>query len=147
MAERKSITLIRTTRGSDSAAFRPYGPGKFTHVIDRAIYGLTLDGGADEESGEVEGTGWRGLIRGRLSVGQAFEAIESAGMVDVTTDELAYLTEEACGGFIVSEDSQGFVTTCRYLPDEIENAWVGVLELDAAETNDVVSLPAPRSEA
>lgn len=41
---------------------RSYGPGKFSTILDSYAYGVTLDGGADEEEGYPEGGGWYGLL-------------------------------------------------------------------------------------
>lgn len=42
---------------------RSYGPGKFSTILDSHAYGVTLDGGVDEEASyPQEGSGWYGLI-------------------------------------------------------------------------------------
>jgi hypothetical protein len=42
---------------------RPYGPGKFSTVLDSYVYQVTLDGACDEETGNTNGGSWYGLMR------------------------------------------------------------------------------------
>jgi hypothetical protein len=44
--------------------FRSYGPGKFNYYADSYVYELSLDGGGDEEIGDVETTGYYVLVKG-----------------------------------------------------------------------------------
>ena len=59
-------------------------PGKFeacpSEFVARTLYEITMNGGHDEEAGDVESTGWYALIQGKRY------------------------------GFIVEENSQGFFT-------------------------------------
>ena len=47
---------------ADRDGIRAYGPGKFYTVLDSYAFGVTLDGGADEEESYPEGGGWYGLL-------------------------------------------------------------------------------------
>ena len=80
------------------------GPGKFDSDLDELIWGISLDGGADEEAGESETTGWYGLMRDGAGI---LQSILDRGET-VTKAEAALLKRAA--GVILSEDSQGFVS-------------------------------------
>ena len=94
---------------------RRYGLGKFDTMLDSFLWTAALDGGPDEELGEVEGFGWYGLMIGDL--------LEAAGRV--AKEEGDELTEEereemaATKAVIMSEDNQGFVSM-DYFEDEKE---------------------------
>jgi hypothetical protein len=47
-----------------SDLFRSYGPGKFNNYADAYAYDLYMDGGGDDEIGDVEYTGYYVLIEG-----------------------------------------------------------------------------------
>lgn len=94
-----------------SDGLREYGPGKFSLEIDAAVYDASLEGGADEEIGDVETTGWYGILRGAIDP-----------PADATPEEKAFLAAQA--GAIISEDSQGFVSVEYYESEtELEDAW------------------------
>lgn len=79
----------------------PYGPGKYTDTLTEYLHGLTLDGGCQQETGNVSEYGlWLGLI--------------------VHSDDPITLldTGETFAAFIVTEDTQGFVYSTGYATKE-----------------------------
>jgi hypothetical protein len=96
---------------------RPYGPGKFRTILDAYVWSVSLDGGCDDETGDVAETGvWYGLMRhGRTIFRDHDPHLES-----LNDDERQKLI--ACAGVIVSEDSCGFVMVAYYDTDEELNA-------------------------
>lgn len=92
-------------------------PGKFEGELQlcKALYELTLDGGADEEVGEAQYEGWYGLmIDVRLS-----DLIDTAMRIDVHEDRLREDYEEVHGhvegvNAILHENDQGFVECSFY---------------------------------
>jgi hypothetical protein len=98
---------------------RPYGPGKFNTILDAYVWSVSLDGGCDDETGDVTETGiWYGLMRhGRTIFRDHDPRLES-----LNEDEREKLTSSA--GVIVSEDSNGFVAVAYYSTDkELDAAW------------------------
>lgn len=93
-------------------SIRPYGPGKFSTILDSYVYGVTLNGGCDDELGDVGGFGWFGLMRNGRTIFQdhdpSLETLNSAEQDQLTS----------CAGVIVSEDSQGFVHVEYFDTDE-----------------------------
>lgn len=48
----------------DDNTIRSYGPGKFDTILDSYVYAVSLDGGTDDEAGDVSECGaWYGLMR------------------------------------------------------------------------------------
>jgi hypothetical protein len=98
---------------------RSCGPGKFSTILDSYVYSVSLDGGCDDETGDVAETGvWYGLMRhGRTIFRDHDPQLES-----LNDDEQEKLT--GCAGVIVSEDSSGFVAVVYYDTDEqLDQAW------------------------
>ncbi len=103
-------------------AIRPYGPGKFSTILDAYVYSVSLDGGCDEELGDVSENGaWYGLMRhGRTIFRDHDPMLES-----LNETEQEQLTSSA--GVIVTESSQGFVYVDYYDTDEDLNAdWAAI---------------------
>jgi hypothetical protein len=99
---------------------RRYGPGKFEggFAVDAVVYGVS----PDEAIGDADTTGWNGLVRGGFAAEDAETLAREAGAGELNADEVAYLTDAA--GFVVSEDSQGFVVVDRHETEsELMNAW------------------------
>jgi hypothetical protein len=98
---------------------RPYGPGKFNTILDSYVYSVSLDGGCDEEEGNVSESGeWYGVMRhGRTIFRDPDPLLET-----LNTAEQDKLTSSA--GVILREDSNGFVSVDYYDTDEaLEVAW------------------------
>jgi hypothetical protein len=92
---------------------RPYGPGKFSTILDSYVFQVSLDGGCDAEAGDANTTGWHGLMRhGRTIFKDHDPFLES-----LNEDEQEKLTSSA--GVILSEDSNGFVYV-QYFDSESE---------------------------
>ena len=93
------------------------GPGKFSYLVDEILYSLTLHG-CDDECGTVEDIGWHGRLNGPLSA----EDVETYSADNLSVDDRCYL--RAGAGFIVREDSQGFVDVAHYDTKEaLDSAW------------------------
>jgi hypothetical protein len=95
---------------------RPYGPGKFNTVLDSLIYYVANDHTADivgdSETGSYSKLPW-------ITVEELNDAAkDDQGIEPLTPEEVAYVNKNQ-GGYIMSEDSQGFVTIQGYA-DESE---------------------------
>jgi len=102
---------------------RPYGPGKFSTILDSYVYSVSLDGGCDEEQGSVDEFGeWYGLMRNGRTIFRDHDP-----MLDtLNSAEQEHLTSSA--GVILREDSQGFVYVTYYGTDEsLEAAWSAIV--------------------
>ncbi len=84
-----------------------YGPGKFSHLIDSAVYSMSLHG-PDEELGDVDGFGHYSTVDGPISAKDLRE-VTGETYSDLSADDLEYLAR-AKGGAIIEENCQGFVT-------------------------------------
>jgi hypothetical protein len=104
---------------------RPYGPGKFSTILDQYVYTVSLDGGCDEEESIGEsGEGWYGLMRNGRTIFRDHDPF----LESLTEEEKALLTESA--GVIVTEDSQGFVYVRYYATEaELNTAWTELCKL------------------
>jgi hypothetical protein len=98
---------------------RPYGPGKFSTILDSYVYSVSLDGGCDDEIGDVAETGaWYGLMRNGSTIFRDHDPL----LESLNDDEQEKLT--SCAGVILSEDSNGFVTVAYYDTDQqLDKAW------------------------
>ena len=98
---------------------RTYGPGKFNYMVDQYVYGVSLDGGPNEEAGSVQEAGWYGIMRGNL-------LREDEEAKELTEDERGLL--RASVGAILSEDDQGFVHVTYYASvKRMERDWNAIL--------------------
>jgi hypothetical protein len=122
------------------------GPGKFSYDIDEALYGLTLDGGADEECSYPEGGGWYGLMWDGAELAEQIRKRRSKGedeFVDVDDDELEMLRTDGRAGVVVFERSDGIVGVTYYISkadlekdwEEVEKETAGVDEEDGFQEN------------
>lgn len=117
---------------------RPYGPGKFSTILDSYVHALTLDGGADEEESYPDGGGWYGLLRG------PFEYESEHDRPRLNAAEISELTGSI--GVILYERSDGIVESEWFETSEaLESAWAHVQdefadvraeELDEASADD-----------
>lgn len=101
---------------------RPYGPGKFSTVLDSYVYSVTLEGGCDDEIGSVDENGvWYGLMRNGHTIFKDHDPL----LEPLNSCEQDQLTSSA--GVIVREDSQGFVGVDYYDTDEeLTTAWTKI---------------------
>lgn len=98
---------------------RPYGPGKFNTILDSYVYSVSLDGGCDDETGDVAESGlWCGMMRN----GHTIFRDHDPSLESLNDDEREKLT--SCAGVILHEDSNGFVSVSYYATDEeLDAAW------------------------
>jgi hypothetical protein len=136
MARKRSTrSRVRPRRGpvarrrSNAGGWRSYGPGKFDSLVDSFLYAATLDGGADEEAGESETTGWNGLLEGNILKTARDYAVQQGE--DLTEDEVAELRDTAA--VILTENSQGFVTVDYYTDAKEARAEWEKIEAEVAE--------------
>lgn len=108
-----------TMSDKGETGIRPYGPGKFSTMLDAYVYDVSLDSGTDEECGDSSWAGrWYGLMRGGRSI---FKNGDPA-CEELTEEERNLLFDSA--GVIVSESSDGFVDVDYYDTDtELDAAW------------------------
>ena len=101
------------------ANVRPFGPGKFSTILDSYVYSVSLDGGCDEEAGDVSACGeWYGIMRNGRTIFRDHDPF----LETLNADEQETLTSSA--GVILREDSQGFVSVTYYETDHaLEAAW------------------------
>jgi hypothetical protein len=103
---------------------RPYGPGKFSTVLDSYVYSVSLDGGCDEEEGSVSECGeWYGVMRNGRTILRDHDPL----LETLNTAEQEKLTSSA--GVILREDSNGFVYVTYYdTADSLELAWSQIVD-------------------
>jgi len=100
---------------------RPYGPGKFSTILDAYVYQVSLDGGCDAEVGDSNTTGWYGLMRH----GRTIFKDHDPSMESLNDDEKEALTSSA--GVILREDSSGFVYAQYFDSEsELDAAWAKI---------------------
>jgi hypothetical protein len=102
---------------------RPYGPGKFSTILDSYVYSVSLDGGCDEEEGSVSESGaWYGIMRNGRTIFRDHDPM----LETLNAAEQEKLTSSA--GVILYEDSNGFVYVSYYATDDELNAeWAKVV--------------------
>ncbi len=118
----ETYATIPWTEGNRTYRLRKPGPGKFEGemLVTSFIWDMSLNGGADEEAGDVETMGWYGLMKGKLVEAAKFGAKEQG--MKLTPDEVKFLRSRA--GVILSEDSNGFVGADYYQTEKaLEEAW------------------------
>src|SRR5688500_7390105 len=96
-----------------ATGIRPYGPGKFSTMLDAYVYEVSLDGG-DEEVGEADTTGWYGLLNGPIPYDPTTHAL--------TEEEASELSKAQ--GAILFVNSSGFVDVTYYSDkSDLLEAW------------------------
>jgi hypothetical protein len=134
-AEINTINDLRQKRDRIVAAeLRPYGPGKFSTVLDSYVYGVSLDGGTDDELGSVSENGhWYGLMRHGHSIFKDHDPL----LETLTESEGEYL--KSCAGAILSEDSQGFVYVEYFATmAELDAKWAEI-EIETAHDDEGIN--------
>ena len=113
-----------------AANIRPYGPGKFSTMLDAYVYSVTLDGGCDDEIRGEYGT-WYGLMKHGSTIFRDHDPLLDT-LNDDERDQLI-----SCAGVIVREDSDGFVYV-RYFDetDELDAAWDTLRDENDTEDED-----------
>lgn len=108
--------MTNTDRGT---GIRPYGPGKFNTILDAYVWNVSVDGGTDEECGDVSEVGrWAGLMRNGSTIFRDHDPL----LETLNEDEQNQLTSSV--GVILEEDSQGFVYVTYYDDEEtLESDW------------------------
>jgi hypothetical protein len=103
---------------------RPYGLGKFSTILDSYVYSVSLDGGCDEESGDVSECGeWYGIMRNGRTIFRDHDPL----LETLTPEEQEKLTSSA--GVILREDSNGFVSVTYHNTDAgLELAWSQIVD-------------------
>jgi len=103
---------------------RPYGPGKFSTILDSYVYSVSLDGGCDEEEGNVSECGeWYGIMRNGRTIFRDHDPL----LETLNTAEQDQLTSST--GVIIHEYSNGFVSVTYYDTDEsLETAWSQIVD-------------------
>jgi hypothetical protein len=101
---------------------RPYGPGKFSTVLDSYVYGISLGGGCDEEESNGDAGIWYGIMRHGRTIFRDHDPL----LETLNSAEQEKLTSSA--GVILYEDSNGFVYVSYYATDDELNAeWAKVV--------------------
>jgi hypothetical protein len=107
-----------------------YGPGKFNLLVDAIAHAYTMMGAHDDETGDVETSGWFGSIRGPIDP----EGMEQASRLSTADREFLAMN---VGGAIVSEDSQGFVSVDFFRTEaELDEEWERIVEKVSEFLND-----------
>lgn len=103
------------------------GPGKFSTDLDAYAYGLTLDGGPDEEESYHDGGGWYGLL---WVDGDVRRELRKSGTLG--EKERALLDKSVA--VILHERSDGGVETEWFdNAEDVREAWSNVREEFEAE--------------
>ena len=111
---------------------RPYGPGKFSTILDSYVYSVSLDGGCDAECGSVSESGyWYGMMRHGHTIFRDHDPMRES----LNEAEQEQLT--SCAGVIITEDSQGFVYV-EYFDkmDELDAKWAAIEEADSLDADE-----------
>ena len=108
--------------------------GKFSTLVDEAAWHVTMEG-CDAEAGSVQENGrWYGAVKGPIRTALPFADITPELLSAMSKADRDYL-EKHQGGFISSEDEQGFWNVVFYTDREaLEAGWRDVqAEVDAWE--------------
>jgi hypothetical protein len=111
---------------------RPYGPGKFSTILDSYVYDVSLNGMTDDECGSVDENGeWFGLMKNGLSIFKDHDPL----LETLNESEQEKLT--SCAGVILREDSSGFVTVDYFdTIQERDEEWKAISDRINTETNE-----------
>jgi hypothetical protein len=115
-----------------SADLRPYGPGKFSTMLDAYVYQVSLEGGCDSEAGDSSVNSWYGLMRNGRSVFRDHDPM----LEQLTEAKSEFLLNAGSAGVIVREDSDGFVAV-EYFDDRaaLDARWQEI-EAETEETEE-----------
>jgi len=107
---------MTTTDSTDT--IRPYGPGKFSTILDEYVYQVSIESGCDDEESDEFSGEWVGMMRhGRTIFRDHDPFLEKLNQAE--RDKL-----ESCAGVILREDSNGFVYVTYYSTEaELDAAW------------------------
>lgn len=108
---------------------RPYGPGKFTTILDSYVYFVLLDGGCDDEISEKY-SHWYGLMRNGRTIFRDHDPF----LESLNESEQAILTD--CAGLVLYQNSQGFVSVEYYDTNQELNARWEEIELAHLDSED-----------
>jgi hypothetical protein len=101
---------------------RPYGPGKFSTILDSYVYSVSLDGGCDEADESCCGE-WYGIMRNGRTIFRDHDPM----LETLNTAEQDQLTSSA--GVILREDSNGFVSVDYYgTAESLETVWSQIVD-------------------
>lgn len=107
---------------------RSYGPGKFSTIVDAYVYDVSLNGGCDEETGDVSTIGrWYGLMRNGRTIFKDHDPM----LETLNEAERDLILNSA--GVIISEDDQGFVDVDYISSDEELNEKWSAIETECSE--------------
>jgi len=113
---------------------RPYGSGKFNTILDSYVYGITLDGGADEEISLGDGNGWYGFVGFDEKTADAVRRLAAEEKDELTPAEEKQLTFTSA--VILFERSDGIVEISWFdNPEEAKEEWTE-LEEEFSEEDD-----------
>lgn len=115
-----------------SSAIRPYGPGKFSTILDSYVYSVSLDGGCDEETGDSTiGNGWYGIMRHGSTIFRDHDPMLES-LNEAERDKLT-----SCAGVILFEDSNGFVSVTYYdTKEQLDTAWSAIQSENESESDE-----------
>jgi hypothetical protein len=104
------------------ANIRPYGPGKFSTILDSYVYDVSLGGGCDEEESNSDAGIWYGIMRNGSTIFKDHDPF----LEPLNDAERELLTSSA--GVILYQDSNGFVYVTYYATDaELNSEWAKVV--------------------
>jgi hypothetical protein len=108
-------------------AFLPPSSSKYSSLVAEFLWALTLDSGQDEDAGSsTDGDGWYGLFRGPFTEAE-LPRLAKGHKITLSREAFQDLTRRA--GFIVSEDTQGFVSLQTFADKiELERRWEEICE-------------------
>lgn len=120
---------IQKTPQTGGGELRRAGVGKFEGGlhIDQYVYDLSAGGWTSDEAGDVQETGrWYGLLKApRSSMVEGLNEWMGESGDELTKAEKLYLKNKV--GFIVSEDSYGFVDVVYYdNQKQLEQDWIKI---------------------
>lgn len=113
-------------RSMSKRGIRPYGPGKFSTIVDSHASAATLDGGADEEI-HTDGDGYYGLVRIDKGFIEAVQKVAAEEREELTDEEVELLEKNKA--VIFFERTDGIVETEWFTHlDEAEDRWAEIEE-------------------
>lgn len=127
--ERMAAYSRNPGRSSQHLGAEPF-MGKFDSGLDEMVYGISLDGGGDEEVGDVDALGFALIMRNGPAIANAIaQQPPEFARRHMTERERLFLNEEGRAGVIIFVNSQGFVQVVYYdNPTELEEDWEKAVE-------------------